>query len=84
MRKIKLTNDFHNTSVNLNVDVDYYGDGKLSSRQVARSRARLCGCKGCECSGYVGVRGYQHYVSAIETVIDADGTITANIHLRGY
>ena len=84
MRKIKLTNDFHNTSVNLNVDVDYYGNSELSDRQVARSKFILCGFRGCECSGHLGVRGYQHDIDALETVGGEYGTITANIHLRGY
>lgn len=56
MRKITLTNDFHNTEVTLNLR-----DGKnLSPGQVKKARNTLCGIKGCTCSGAVGTRGWDN------------------------
>jgi hypothetical protein len=48
--KITLTNDFHNTSVNVMVngepgDYEY----RLSSSQVRRIRRELCGMADCSC-----------------------------------
>ena len=53
-RKITLTNNFHNTSVNLMVEND-----RLTLNQIKRAKRQLCGCKGCCCSGEIGTRGTQ-------------------------
>lgn len=50
---ITLTNDFHNTSVNLRANM---GD-TLSASQVRRARNSLCGNSDCTCSGDLGTRG---------------------------
>ena len=55
VRKLKLTNDFHNTSITLHVV-----GLRLSAGQVRRARHALCGMASCDCSGYVGVRGPQY------------------------
>jgi len=52
MNTITLTNEFHNTSINL-----VPGPGGLSPRQVTRARRALCGIAGCTCGGDCGERG---------------------------
>jgi hypothetical protein len=52
--KITLTNEFHHTSVSLNLKGEY-----LSLRQLAKARKALCGNKECLCSGISGMRGRQ-------------------------
>lgn len=59
-KKITLTNDFHNTSVNLLVDDDPKKDYHLSPGQARRARKTLCGIDGCSCSDEIGVRGMPH------------------------
>ena len=53
MTKITLTNDFHNTSVNLVLQPH----NRLSLRQVRRARQALCGMADCDCGGPCGERG---------------------------
>lgn len=82
---ITLTNDFHNSSVSLRVEVDDEGNAKLSINQI-KKRRELC-CAGCSCSGEVGTRGYQHDVDSIEPVYDDGGFDSLSgawVHLRGY
>jgi hypothetical protein len=45
---ITITNDFHNTSINLQVEDrgDHY---RLSPRQYRRMCETLCGVSGCQC-----------------------------------
>ena len=50
--RITLTNDFHRTTVNLNLKGDH-----LSPGQVKRAKLALCGMAGCSCSGAMGNRG---------------------------
>lgn len=70
MRKITLTNNFHNTEVILNVK-----DGKnISANQVKKANKILCGYNGCLCSGYMGTRGTQ----AVEIEINQDGSAYIN------
>jgi hypothetical protein len=54
MEKITLTNNFHNTSVNL---IPY--KGFLSAGQVKRAKRVLCGISGCCCGDDLGQRGPQ-------------------------
>jgi len=49
---ITLTNDYHNTSINL-----LAADNRLSVHQVRRARAHLCGSQGCVCGDFLGTRG---------------------------
>ena len=49
-----LTNDFHNTTITLRTRT-----GRLSKRQIDRSRAELCGVEGCTCGGWLGEYGPQ-------------------------
>jgi len=50
--KITLTNDFHNTSVNLVVADHEGGDTvKISASQYYRARRELCGITDCCCGG---------------------------------
>lgn len=62
---IELKNDFHNATVRLHVR-----DGKLSVRQVRRSKQVLCGIAGCTCSDDLGRRGHQTVVVEVRR----DGT----------
>lgn len=52
--KLTLTNDFHNTSVCLNVK-----DNKITAGQVKRAQKELCGIATCACSNELGTRGPQ-------------------------
>jgi hypothetical protein len=54
-RTITLTNDFHNTEVNLQVG----DDDRISLSQAKRARRELCGIKGCLCGDDLGMRGHQ-------------------------
>ncbi len=55
MKKITLTNDFHNTELNVVPQ-----NGKLSVSQIKRAKRALCGVSGCACSGDIGTRGRQN------------------------
>jgi hypothetical protein len=53
---LTLTNDFHNTSVSLRVELTgFYA--YLSPAQARRARRALCGVAGCTCGGTLGERG---------------------------
>ena len=52
--KITLTNDFHNTTVNLVATAK-----RLNAKQVKRAKKALCGIDGCTCSDDLGMRGSQ-------------------------
>ena len=54
-QKVILTNDFHNTSVELMAEVSS-GRLWLSKWQIRKSWKALCGMTGCQCSGYLGER----------------------------
>jgi hypothetical protein len=54
MKKIVLTNDYHNAEVRLMPK-----DNKLSIRQIKRAKRVLCGVDGCTCSNEFGTRGRQ-------------------------
>jgi hypothetical protein len=65
MTKITLTNNFHNTSVNLNCEVLSHIHNEVvaypNANQIKRAKRQLCGIKGCTCSGDSGVRGRQEF-----------------------
>ena len=50
--KITLTNNFHDTAINLVVR-----GAQLSLHQVRRARRALCGMADCQCGGDLGERG---------------------------
>ena len=54
-QKVTLTNDFHNSEVNLRIE---HGQ-PLSPNQIRRARRVLCGLTGCLCGGALGERGHQ-------------------------
>ena len=67
--KITLTNNYHNSSVNLIVK-----DGRLSVHQVRRSHERLCGSSRCQCSDETGQRGRQQ-IMVMPTINNLTGAI---------
>ena len=71
--KITLRNNFHNTTVNVQIDTDGY----LTTRQVKRARATLCGIKECTCGDELGQRGPQDW-----PVIPVYGVHTGSIMAR--
>lgn len=74
IHKVKLTNDFHNTSVTLHLKgsaEDMRCGMYLSDHQIKRARKTLCGVKGCTCGGKVGERGKQN----IDVAYEYDGMI---------
>lgn len=56
--RITLTNNFHNTSINLYPHQTPLGM-VLSPSQVKRAKKALCGMADCSCSGALGTRGEQ-------------------------
>ena len=73
--KIKLTNDYHKTAVNVIVD----RDGHMSASQVRRVKRALCPGRVCPCSGDLGTRGSQEYL--VDTWIDSHYRVRATIQL---
>jgi hypothetical protein len=59
---ITLKNDFHDSETIIRRPAS----GKLSDRQVKRSKKILCGVSGCTCSGPGGERGTQDHSAAVE------------------
>ena len=53
---IQITNDFHNTTVNLRVAKL---PATLTTNQVYRARRTLCGLSDCTCGGGLSDRGNQ-------------------------
>lgn len=77
--RISLTNDFHNTTVDLNCDVrntdDPTNGRKIatafpSRRQIKRAKQELCGSRDCTCSNEAGTRGPQQLSDGTRLVID--------------
>lgn len=56
---ITLTNEFHNTSVNVRATVDSTGRVTLTKSQVDRAHRTLCGIGGCTCGDVAGCRPMQ-------------------------
>lgn len=52
---IILSNDFHNTKTTVRAEVGDF----ISHARLKAIKARLCGAKGCTCSGSLGTRGKQ-------------------------
>ena len=50
--KVTVQNAYHNTRASVR-------PGKLTPRQVERTKRALCGVSGCRCSGPLGTRGPQ-------------------------
>lgn len=63
--KIILTNDFHNTSCQLRVELFSHYDSEstayITACQAKKAKAILCGSNNCNCSGKVGTRGKQEH-----------------------
>lgn len=58
MKRVTLTNDFHHTEA---VVIPGPSD-TLTSRQVKRAWAKLCGMSECKCGGNAGERGGAYVV----------------------
>jgi|LakMenE18May11ns_1017448.scaffolds.fasta_scaffold7274618_1 hypothetical protein len=63
MQLITLTNDFHNTSVNLRCEVlshiYHTAVAYPNANQIKKAKRVLCGVAGCNCSNDAGIRGRQ-------------------------
>lgn len=74
MKKITLTNDFHNTEVTvipqLVTEGRHKGHYKISHKIAMRLRNELCGRSDCTCGGNFGERGQQGEV--VLDVINVD------------
>ena len=69
---IKLSNDFHNTSTTVRANVGDF----ISHARIKAIKSRLCGAKGCACSGAIGTRGSQADPSVwIDLEADQEGGI---------
>ena len=55
-KTITLSNEFHNTEINLIAKIDARGNVWLSKGQVSRARRTLCGIGGCTCGDAAGCR----------------------------
>lgn len=74
---IELRNDFHNSHVFLDVT-----EGKpLSYGQIKKAERRLCGVKGCTCSGELGTRGPQEVEIQESACVYSPG---ASKQIQGY
>lgn len=73
MRKLTLKNDFHNSEVTLNIDLEKIKVGetfKLSPSQLKRSFRELCGMKDCCCGGVAGQRAKWHEIDGVEVQLE--------------
>jgi hypothetical protein len=65
MTTVTLTNDFHNTSVNLRCEVlsHIHSEATIypTAGQIAKAKKALCGIDGCTCSNDAGIRGRQEH-----------------------
>ena len=81
MRTITLTNDFHNTSVNVRCEVLSHihnvATAYPSLNQIKKAKKALCGIDGCTCSGDAGTRGRQE-IDGIKLEINLDAMYRAN------
>jgi hypothetical protein len=72
--KITLTNNFHNTSVNINCEVLSHIHNEATAYptagQIKKAKKALCGIDGCTCSGEDGTRGRQELPSGKRLVAD--------------
>ena len=77
--RITLTNDFHNTAVNLNCDVQIDAAttdhpksaiAYPSATQIKRAKRELCGSPDCTCSNEAGTRGRQDLPDGTHLTID--------------
>lgn len=56
---ITLTNEFHNSAVNVRATIDAAGRATLTKSQVDSARRTLCGISGCICGDVAGCRPVQ-------------------------
>ena len=73
--KLTLTNDFHNTSITLNVKdvrshIHNVATAYPTKGQIKKAKRELCGIKGCTCSAGDGTRGRQEAPSGKRLVVD--------------
>ena len=61
--KVTLVNEFHNTEVNVIIDINEKGLFKLSDSQNSKIHKELCGLSDCTCGG---VRGKCYYTESGE------------------
>ena len=64
MKKITLTNNFHNTKTVVLADVvdcETHFEVALTGPQMRRAERKLCGVAGCKCGGPAGIRGPQSF-----------------------
>ena len=83
MKKITLTNEFHNTEATvipqLITEGRHKGYYKISRKTALRLRNELCGIEGCTCGGTFGERGGA-YLNVVNEdydrnyIIDLDGS----------
>lgn len=82
IRRIKLCNDHHGTSVSVLVRCGIRA-GRLSALQTRRVKRALCGSLTCTCSGLSGIRGEQ---PCIPDLLDAptvvENTVTGTVLLQ--
>ena len=57
MKKVTLTNNFHNTKASFLADENL--ETLLRRATVLRIRRELCGIKDCTCGGYLGERPHK-------------------------
>ena len=55
-KRITLSNEFHNTKIEMVAQLDGQGNVWLSKGQVVKARRALCGIEGCTCGDAAGCR----------------------------
>lgn len=79
--RIRLTNDFHNTTANVVAKLDDKNRWILNPGQIAAACKKLCGFADCDCGG---IRGRQVQESGdIATLEELDQDGTCEVDLRG-
>lgn len=72
---VTISNDFHNTSTRTK-------QGRKTHLQALAVKRRLCGVKGCTCSGSVGERGKQIQPDGTRLLIDYDSNNDVILSIR--
>jgi len=76
MKSLKMSNNFHGTSVSVRPSLGAKGQLVLSPRQVAGIRKALCGVSGCNCAtSDIGTRGGQDWPVSLAVEPLPDGGV---------
>ncbi len=81
--QITLSNDFHNTEVQVSAQLDRRGRWILPAAQVSRTAKILCRIAGCTCGDTAGTRGRQLQPSGDQATLEYFASGDAEVILAG-